>query len=53
LVTISWLTDGVFASVGMKIDIIPVVTVSNACSTLVEYFADVSTYGIFNESANF
>ncbi len=50
LISAWWLTD---ASVGTRIDIIPVVRVSNACSTLVEFFADVSTYEIFNESVNF
>jgi len=46
-------SGGAFASVGARIDIIPVARVSNACSTLVEFFADVSIYGIFNESAKF
>ncbi len=43
LVSAWWLTDGDFASVGARIDIIPVARVLNACSTLVEFFADVST----------
>jgi hypothetical protein len=32
-------------------DFISVAIVINACSTLVEFFADVSKNGIFNESA--
>jgi hypothetical protein len=45
-----WLTHDAFAS---GIDIISVAIILNACSTLVEFFADVSMYRIFKESANF
>ena len=36
-----------------EIDISSVIVALNAFSTFVECFADVSTYGIFNESASF
>ncbi len=50
---VSTTTDLGIGNTFAAVDNISEINLLNACSTLVEFFDDVSTYEIFNESANF